>query len=171
MARNLMKNFASFKTSLRLAQKFFSLWYILSTLQYYRRFDRILLLSLFYRKWNMISRFLSFNIYLYKHRGSSSPFVPKTEMSQLATLILFLLLLSVFLFHKSKCKIFFNLKAIFLFQTLLSTTTKLLNDDLYYQLYYLCKSANRVFNCHNELCSFCQKPLESEEIAEVVVFR
>lgn len=55
-------------------------------------------------------------------------------------------------------------------KTLLSTTTKLLNDDLYYQLHYLCKSANHVFTCHDECCSFCQKPLEGEEIAEVIVF-
>ncbi|KFM59920.1 Vacuolar protein sorting-associated protein 8-like protein, partial [Stegodyphus mimosarum] len=56
-------------------------------------------------------------------------------------------------------------------KTLLSTTTKLLNDDLHKQLRNLCKTANQVFTCHNEVCLFCRNALGDDENVEIIVFR
>ncbi|GFT95168.1 vacuolar protein sorting-associated protein 8, partial [Nephila pilipes] len=54
--------------------------------------------------------------------------------------------------------------------TLLSTTTKLLNDDLHSQLRNLCKSANHVYSSHDDVCSFCRNQLDAEEDIEIIIF-
>ncbi|GFT81859.1 vacuolar protein sorting-associated protein 8 homolog [Nephila pilipes] len=56
-------------------------------------------------------------------------------------------------------------------KTLLSTTTKLLNDDLHSQLRNLCKSANHVYSSHDDVCSFCRNQLDAEEDIEIIIFR
>ncbi|KAG8190625.1 hypothetical protein JTE90_017889 [Oedothorax gibbosus] len=56
-------------------------------------------------------------------------------------------------------------------KTLLTTTTKLLNDDLHSQLRNLCRSANQVFTSHDEICSFCRSQLDSEEDNGIILFR